>query len=69
MMQFPTLEDESDLPVRRMTLAEYARFSAWCLEANAAVTPENCMDIRQDETEMPRPFRLIRQAGESMRQQ
>lgn len=60
MMRFPIVAPGADPPVRRMTLAEYARFSERCLHGNASVTPANCLTRRADERDMPRPFRLTR---------
>lgn len=57
MLRFPVPSSERGVPLRRMTLIEYARFSEHCLRANSAVTPENCLTKRADEVRM-QPFTL-----------
>lgn len=59
-MQFPSLPDQPEPPMRKMTLREYTNFSYQCLLANPEITPENCMTVRTDEAEIKVPFRMRR---------
>jgi len=57
MLKFPAIFPDTEPPLPKMTLREYARFSESCLLSNPAITPENCLHKRIDEATM-HPFRL-----------
>jgi len=59
-MRLPEVEDGPELPVRKMTLREYAHFSELCLRSHPSITAENCMEKRASEKEIRRPFSLKR---------
>ena len=62
MLRFPVPSGRAGLPLPRMTLLEYARFSERCLKSNPAITAENCMTRRVDEVGMF-PVSLAASAG------
>lgn len=56
MLKFPVPPD-TEPPLPKMSLLEYAEFSESCLLSNPSITPGNCMTKRPDEATM-QPFRL-----------
>ncbi len=57
MLKFPTVAQNIEPPLAKMSLLEYAQFSESCLRSNPAITPRNCMTKRTDEATM-QPFRI-----------
>jgi hypothetical protein len=57
MLKFPVPPSADKMPLPKMSLLEYARFSERCLQSNPAVTAENCLVKRADEARM-QPFRM-----------
>ncbi len=58
MLRFPLTLSSAGLPLPKMTLRDYARFSEQCLRSNPAITPENCLAKRISEEIPKRPFSL-----------
>jgi len=58
MLKFPSVPPNTEPPLPKMSLLEYAEFSESCLRSNPAITPDNCMIKRTDEATM-QPFRLL----------
>ena len=57
MLRFPVPPARAGIPLPKMSLLEYARFSERCLKSNPAITAENCMKRRLDEVGIS-PFSL-----------
>ncbi len=60
MLKFPEIKGVEDIPAPKMSLREYAHFSAFCLENNPHITPENCLERDSGERAIKEPFRLTR---------
>lgn len=58
MLNFPEVKGADNIPAPKMSLRDYAHFSAFCLENNSHCTPENCLDRDTGELDMKEPFRL-----------
>jgi len=58
MLEFPRDVDAAEPPHAKMTLRQYTVFCQQCLLGNAAVTADNCLHKRPDESEIRVPFTL-----------
>lgn len=58
MINFPCVPAGPGLPVPKMRLRDYARFSEQCVKSNPSITPENCLAKRAAEATMTQPFSL-----------
>ena len=58
MIRFPRVPASAGVPLGRMPLRDYARFSERCLKSNSAITPKNCLLKRVSEETMPKAFSL-----------
>lgn len=57
MLRFPVVTSRVEPALPKMTLREYAHFCERCLHSNPSITPQNCLDKRNDEKRM-KPFRI-----------